>query len=274
MLAFMTFGCLSSFPADAQYYYRDIISSRQAAADMLTLQQQQIKSVKISTFENDGKVSEDFFCERKISKDYKKSSLYTRTSVQGISLMESYFDEKGQLVKTYDSSDLAVRTTTYRYDDAGHLTENVMHSKSMDDDFVSEMTMKHHFLYNEKGTLQKMFNIKNHTDSSIIIFSADENNNIIIEKNDRESILYYYYYDEKERLTDVVHAVPYKEKLVADYLFEYAQDGMMKSMTTTKTGQNDYTVWHYEHLNGLKQQETAVNKDGKIIGKITYEYRK
>jgi len=202
--------------AYSQYHYRDMVSSRQAAADMAAYKAHQVKSIKMKSFEGDGSESDNFFCERKISKDFKKSSLYTRIGLTGVSLMESYFNDNGQLGMTYDSSDLAVRISLYQYDAKGRLTDNLMRSRSNDDDYVNELTETHHYQYQDNGSLKSLVIVKNHKDSTTVYFSCDENMNVTIEKNDKESIIYYYYYDKQNRLTDIVHAVPYKEKMVAD----------------------------------------------------------
>jgi hypothetical protein len=105
------------------------------------------------------------------------------------------------------------------------------------------------------------------------LFSIDENNNIAIEKDTKNGSKYYYYYDESNRLTDIVHTNEFKQKLIADYVFEYNDEGQINQMTTTEDGNDNFTVWKYDFENNLKVKERIFDKNGILIGKIIYEYK-
>ncbi|MEO6718747.1 MAG: hypothetical protein ABIN67_00230, partial [Ferruginibacter sp.] len=45
----------------AQYYYKDIISPRQAETERSTLKEQKIRNIKVHSFEGNGEVSPGFF---------------------------------------------------------------------------------------------------------------------------------------------------------------------------------------------------------------------
>jgi hypothetical protein len=68
-------------PLFAQYYYKDIVINKQAAADIAVLKEQKIRTVKINSFENDGLPSEGFFGEKKISKDYSRIEAMTKSDM-------------------------------------------------------------------------------------------------------------------------------------------------------------------------------------------------
>jgi hypothetical protein len=257
----------------AQFLYRDLISVGQANEEMATYKKAGIKNIKIKSLEPNGEESEGFFCEKKISKDFKKTSLYTRTGNEGKSLMESFFNKEGLLIKTYDSSEIVVSRNEFFYDNNNRLSSTLSYSKSNDDDFVNEITEAHVYRYNEDGIPVSMLRIKNQTDTIIILFSPDENNNVGIEKETKNGSKYYYYYDENKRLTDVVHTNEFKQRLVADYVFEYNEEGKISSMTTTEDGNDNFTVWKYDYENHLKVKERIFDRNGMLMGKIIYEYK-
>jgi len=47
---------------NAQYYYKDLVSNKQAQAEKAALKEQQIRTVKVHSFEGDRTPSEGFFC--------------------------------------------------------------------------------------------------------------------------------------------------------------------------------------------------------------------
>jgi hypothetical protein len=257
----------------AQFFYRDLISIAQANEEMAAYKKAGIKNIKIKSLEANGEESEDFFCEKKLSKDFRKSSLYTRTGNQGKSLMESFFNKEGLLYKTYDSSEIVVSRNEFFYDNNKKLSSTLSYSKSNDDDFINEITEVHVYHYNEDGIPTSMLRIKNHTDTIVILFSLDENNNVAIEKETKNGSKYYYYYDEDKRLTDVVHTNEFKQRLVADYVFDYNEEGKISEMTTTEDGNDNFTVWKYDYENHLKLKERIFDRNGMLMGKIIYEYK-
>ena len=257
----------------AQYYYRDIVSITQANNEMNNYKKAGFKNIKIKSIDPNGEESIDFFCEKKIAKDYRKTSLYTRTGNEGKSLMESFFDKNGLLIKTYDSSDLVVLKNEFVYNEKKMLIKTSSFSRSNDDDFINENLEIHLYHYNDSGLPTNMYRIKNNSDTTMILFSIDENNNIAIEKDTKNGSKYYYYYNESNRLTDIVHTNEFKQKLIADYVFEYNDEGQINQMTTTEDGIDNFTVWKYDFENNLKVKERIFDKNGMLIGKIIYEYK-
>ncbi len=257
----------------AQYYYKDLVSSHHAGLDMAAYKASKIRSINITSFESDGQPTEDFFCQKKIAKDYSSAILYTKSNLNGASTMKSIFDGQGRLIQTHDSARIASSSISYQYDQAGRLISIVSHSRSADDDYVNSITEEHRYIYQQDSLPIKMIRIRNSKDSTIILFSLDENHNVAIEKDTKTGAKYYYYYDDQHRLTDVVHTNEYKQKLVADYLFEYGDNGQISQMTTTEEGDNNYTVWKYRYENNLRMEERVYSKDHLLLGRIEYEYK-
>ena len=163
--------------AHAQYYYKDIISSRQVAADLAAYREAKVKKIIIKSFEYTGEPSENFFCEKHISRDFRKSSLYTRSDASSKSLLETFFDEKGRVIRTFDSSNIVVSSSNYTYDADGRIKSIESFTRSEDDDFINELTEEHLWEYNEQGAPVKMAKVKNRKDTIVILFSMDEQGN-------------------------------------------------------------------------------------------------
>ena len=266
--------CLLALAASAQYYYKDILSNKQLLADLAAYKQNKIKTINIKSFEDDGSPSEGFFCQKKFSKDYTKSELFTRSNISAASMLTSTFNNKGQLIKTYDSSTIAVNLNVYNYDDNSRLASIISMVRSNDDDFTNEITEQHIYSYNEQNLPLQMIRVKNGTDSTIILFALDEQNNIAIEKDTKSGTKYYYYYDAKKRLTDIVQANDFKTGLLPDYLFEYNNSaGLVSQMTSTEEGRNNYYVWKYTYEDGLRVREKCFTKERKLMGSVEYEYK-
>ncbi len=267
-IIFVTF----SLSVSGQYYFKDILSSKQATKDILQFKENKVRSIKIKSFEDDGLPSDGFFAERKISKDYRKSEFFTRSNVSGKSMLTTIFDGKGNLLVSSDSSEIAATRTSYIYDEDGRIKKISTSLRSSDDDFVNEILEEHIYIYEEEFLPTKMIRVKNKRDSIIILFLHDENNNISIEKDTKSGSKYYYYYDEKSRLTDIAHSNEFKQKVLSDYIFEYNGAGLLTQMTTTEEGGNDYYIWKYTYDNGLRSSEKIFSKERKLLGRIEYEF--
>lgn len=271
ILAFITLAL--GFASNAQYYYKDIVSNSQLLEEIARLKEQKFRTIKITSFEDDGKPSDGFLIEKNINRNYTRVETFSRSNVTGASLFTSAFTKDGLLIQTVDSSDIAVNTSNYVYDDKGRVKSIQSHVHSSDDDFTNEITEDHNYEYDANGLLLKMVRIKNGTDISTILFSPDENKNVSIEKDTKTGNTYYYYYDSKNRLTDVVHLNPFNQKMLPDYVFEYNNAGQITQMTTTEEGGSYYYIWKYTYDNGLRIREKCFSKERRLMGTIEYEYK-
>ncbi len=273
--------CLATWTTHAQYYYKDIISNKQLMADMTTYKQKKVHNIRIKSFESNGEPSEGFYCEKKISRDFRTSELYTKTDIASRSLFTSYFDDNGRILRSMDSSEISLTENTYDYNPSGKIIKISSSAKSSDDDFTNELLEEHIYKYDDKGGLAGMFLVKNRRDTTKFLFSLDEKNNVALEKNTKDGSKYYYYYDSNNRLTDIAHTNEFREKMVADYLFEYDQSGLLVQMTVTEEGRgkevNDtelfYSTWRYINEDGLRVKEGLFSKEGKLVGSVEYSYK-
>lgn len=260
-------------PLHAQYYYKDILTNKELLTTMQRYKENKIKNVSIESFEADGLPSEGFICSRKISKDYKTVTLFTRSNMVAPSLFISRFNEDGTLSSTYDSSDISVTAIQYTYDDKKRIHSILSRIHSTDDDFTNEIKEEHLYLYENKSVPAKMIRIRNLTDSTLILFANDENGNIGIEKDTRSGTKYYYYYDNKQRLTSVVQENDFKIRPVPDYIFQYNNQDNITQMIVTAEGGNNYITWKYGYEDGLRIWEKCYGKDKRLVGSIEYHYK-
>ena len=257
----------------AQYFYKDIWTNKEIQKDFQKLKSANIHNIKIKSFEPGGEPTEDFLCEKKISKDYLTIQLTTKSSESGKSIMTSYCDRTGKLLRTFDSSDIVVNENKLVYDSLEKLTQIISLSRSNDDDFKNEITEEHLYSYDANANPTGLTIIKNHKDTTIILFYLDDQNRISIEKDTKTAFKYYYYYDNTGRLTDIVHSNAYTQQPVADYIFEYNAEGELSGMTNSVGNANNTLIWKYDYENGLRIKERAFNAERKFIGKVEYEYR-
>jgi hypothetical protein len=259
--------------ATAQNYYKDLVSNRQLLADMAAYKENKVKTINIKSFNDDGSESEGFFCQKKLSRDYKRSELFTRADIAPASLFVSVFDNDGKLLSTNDSSSISVTAIKYSYDDKKRIQSILSVVKSQDDDFSNEITEEHIYTYDDNNRPVSMLKIKNRTDTSLISFGPDDKGNVGIEKDAKTGAKFYYYYDAKNRLTDIVQANEYKENLKPDYVFEYNNAGLITQMTSVEEGSSNYFIWKYNYDNNLRIKERCFTNERRLMGSIEYEYK-
>jgi len=266
------FIILTFIHADAQYYYSDIIGTKQTNQQYRLLRAFQFKSINAVSFEGN-QPSKDFLLEQIITADGHR--IITHSASAGS--MESYFIsnyQNNKVNKTVDSSNNAINTVMYEYDNMGKVISTSATSKDFDKTFTNEE--RHLWNYNEKGLPEKMIKIKNRTDTTFVIFSYDDDN--VAEekwtKNNRIIETYYYYYNEKKQLTDIVRFSRKAKAMLPDYIFEYDNKGRITQMTQTQSGSANYLVWKYTYNeNGMKEKEIVFNKQKEMLGRIEYRYQ-
>ncbi len=269
-LSFLVF----SISVNAQFYYKDQLMPRQSMQQIQQFKTAKVKAVKLTSFEADGAVTEDFTGEQSINNNYTVISTFTKSKISDSSELTTYYNAAGQLIKTIDTTEGYKSVTEYRYDGDNRLI-NISNS-SISPGLVSEEE-QHVWTYSPKGFPEKMWKIKNKTDTTYVSFITDENGNVIEEHSTRKGRAlptYYYYYDDKKRLTDIVRYNERAKRLLPDYVFEYDEEGRISSVIIVPESGSDYEKWFYSYYeNGLKGQEACYNKRQELQGRIEYEYR-
>ncbi|MDP4283025.1 MAG: hypothetical protein Q8891_01265 [Bacteroidota bacterium] len=267
------FALFASNSANAQYYYKDILSNQQLNKEFFILKNKQIKDIKIKSFEGNDEPSEGFFCEKKINKGYSQSEMLSKSNITGQSLLVTDYNAKGLVIETTNTTPTSSNIVKFDYDDQGHLSMITTETTGGDDS--SGIVETHQYFYDKNGNLEKMLRKKNNVLIATITFVKDGKGNVIEEdaagkSNDKK---YYYYYDDKNRLTDVVHFNEVARKLLPDYMFEYDTLNQKKQMISVDESGRNYFIWRYAYNDQeLPEIQKCFSKEKKLLGTIQYEY--
>jgi YD repeat-containing protein len=260
--------------ASAQFYYKDILITRQTIEKWKSYKENSVRSVKLTSYEANGKSTEGFSADQTVAKDYSEIVTSTQSAQSVPTNLIGFYDPNGLLIKTVDTSDTYQSTTEFGYDPQGNLL-TLTNSSLETDNHINE-TEQHIWKYEGTGKPVSMLKIKNGTDTSFIEFVTDEKGNIAEERathNKLELPAIYYYYNPENRLTDIVKFNSKAHRLLPEFIFEYDNAGHLASMLYVQEGSNDYQKWYYEYNEkGLKRNDVCFNKKKELLGKVEYEY--
>ncbi len=273
---FVLFLLVFAISAHGQYYYKDIIGTKETNSLLKTYTGNNVRSVSLKSFESDGSVSENFQVVQLIDKTVKRMTTITRSGATDESALYSSFDENARVTKTSDTSGTSVNAAIYTYNAAGQLIS--LKSTSEDSMKTGAETEDHQWTYNDKGQPVQMLRIINTRDTTIMKFQTDESGNVVQEtpyKKGKAGDPVYYYYDGKNQMTDIVRYNYKLKKLIPDYMFEYSDAGqVIQKITVPSNKAAQYLIWRYQYdSKGLKAREACFNKDKQMTGKIEYTYQ-
>ncbi len=270
---FLPAAILFSVTAKAQFYFKDVISSRQTMDLMKLYKKNKVKNVVLQSFEADGKPTSDFDVSSWVEGNYNKLKTFTSHPVTGKSMLVVNFTGSGLMTRSSDSSRTVLKVNQFEYDSSKRLRKINNTVDNYDSDFKS--SEKHEWYYNDKGP-DNMICIKYTGDTLLVKFTLDEKGNVIEEKQYQGKLLleqYYYYYDDAGRLTDIVRYNDKLKKLLPDYLFNYDEKGQLSEMISVESGSRNYQDWRYEYdEKGLKTKDTCYGKKKEYIGRVEYKY--
>ncbi len=259
----------------AQYYYKDILGSKESNQLYTKYQALQVRTVAINSFEADGSKSPNFICEQLFVPANRSLKTTTQSDVTDPSILISYFDEKGNLSHTVDSSSTMVSISVYVFNEDNKLT----FLKNSSTEINKQITdvIEHFWYYNTNGQPEKMYKITNTKDTTTVTFILDESGNIAEERSFKKGKPFstvLYYYDSKNRLTDIVRYNEKAKRLLPDYLFEYSENNQLIQKITVPANNANYQIWRYQYdANGLRIKEVLYDKNKKLMGKIEYRYQ-
>jgi YD repeat-containing protein len=275
-----------SLSTTAQYYYKDLVVTEQTKGRWKQYRDNKVKSVRLSSSENDGSPTEGFAVDQDVSGDYSLISTHTRSKGSTESWMMAYYSSEGRPDRMIDTSDTYRSVSEYQYDGAGRLT--LITNTSIETDNHIQAEEKHVWQYGTDGKPSAMFKIRNGSDTTFVRFVKDDKGNIGEEhatRNRAELPVVYYYFDDHNRLTDIVRYNLKAQRLLPDYVFEYVGDsggaghngdggGKLASMLIVpEEGVNEYQKWIYQYdEKGLKIKESCFNKRKDLVGAVSYEY--
>ena len=260
------------FTVDAQYFYKDILSNMQLNKEFSILKNERLKIIKLKSYEDNDEPSKDFFCEKKINKDYSQSEMLSKSYITGEALLLTDYNSAGKIIKTTNNTPTTTNVVKYQYNEGGLLY--LVTTQTTGDGDSAGITETHEFVYDKNGSLEKMLRKKNNSLLSTITFIKDSSGNIVEEvpsgTNDKK---YYYYYDSNNRLTDVVHFNERAKRLLPDYMFEYNEANLPKQIISVDETASNYFIWKYAYTpKNLPEIQKCYSKEKRLMGTIEYEY--
>ncbi len=263
-----------SVGAQSQYYYKDIVGTREANDLIASYKKANLRSVEIISIEANGSPSRDFRIVQQFDLSQKVLRTQTR-NLEETSVLSTYFNETDKVIKTIDSSGYLANTTSYTYNSNGLLQS--LNSLAIDTSRGLKESEEHTWQYNVDGKPVKMLRSINNAPAMEITFEYDEDGNIaeeIWKKKGVEMDRIFYYYDDQNQLTDIVRFNKKAGRLLPDFMFEYSADGQLIQKITVPVNSLDYQIWRYQYNDqGLKTREVLFDRDKQIVGKIEYRYQ-
>lgn len=271
------FTLLISFIAHtaySQHYYNDLVMTSEIVKKRAVLQANKVRSVQMTSFDGNNQPIEDFGSAQTIADNYASITTETSTNLNGKDQITHYFNEKGQLTQSIDTTDGNKVVIQYTYD-ANNLITGISNMSFSPGGYSSRE--QHLWFYNKNSKPEKMLKIKNGADTTIVNFKLDEKENVVEERSVHAGVeqpVVYYYYDDKGHLTDVVRFNSRAKRLLPDYIFEYDEAGRISMMLVTTDGGADYQKWYYRYNEkGLKLKDECYAKSKQMIGKVEYKYQ-
>jgi YD repeat-containing protein len=260
---------------NAQYYYKDFITTRQNIAKWQAYKAARVRSVRLSSLEADGQATEGFQVDMTVNSDFSGMTTHSKTSGSTETWTFATYSPQGLLTGITDTSDTYQSVSDYQYDDHSRLL-SITNTSTETDNHVKAVET-HIWQYgsaNDQPT--GILKIMNGTDTTYVRFIPDEKGNIGEERATRngEALpIVYYYYDDSNRLTDIVRYNLKAQRLLPDNIFEYGEDGRMTSLLAVQEGARSYQKWIYQYNEkGLRTKESCYSKERELLGQIEYQY--
>ncbi|GAB4091478.1 RHS repeat domain-containing protein [Flaviaesturariibacter terrae] len=259
-----------SLAASAQYYYKDIVGTRETNEQLKRYREAGVRSVAVSSFDADGSKSDAL----DIQQSFTGNTLVTTTVLDSnTTVLQTVLDEQGRVARTVDSSEAATSITTYTYNAAGQLERTESRTADPTGKFVQREEHRWEWSGNN---VQRMLRIRNGVDTSIVRVVVDEKGQVSEEHAKRAGLpedVVYYYYNEAGRLTDIVRFNEKAKRLLPEYMFEYDDAGRVIQRITVPANNSNYSIWRYQYDNrGLKTREALYNRAKQLTGKVEYQY--
>lgn len=257
----------------AQYYYKDVVGTRESAELLVAYEKAAVRTVTLKTFTVNNTPLENISVQQEFLPAQRALRTVTKSDYTDASYLTTYGDAGGRLIRTTDSVNGLVNTTQYTYDAAGRLRAVLFVAG---DTLTVTKTDEHIWQYDAQNRLRSMLRIKNNRDTSVVSFKLDERGNVIEEQEKRRGATeepFYYYYDDNNRLTDIVRYNKKAARLLPETMFEYSDKNQVIQRITVPLNSDDYFIWRYAYNDrGLKTREAIFNKAKEQTGRVEYSY--
>ncbi|MFI5131718.1 MAG: hypothetical protein ACHQFX_17070 [Chitinophagales bacterium] len=278
---------LVSITINAQFYYNDILGTREISNRMKIYLAGRVQSVTATGYDPMGTKSPDFNEWQDVQSNGSVLKITTRNG-QSVSRTYYRFDNTTRLVHARDSTTDVESNTTYSYDANNNLVNIRTSTKDALHEF--DQTKERQWEYKE-GKPVKLLLIVNGTDSLEYSFTVDAHKNVTDEMlshrggtHSKLDYLYdpnkiYYFYDDQNRLTDITKYNAKADRLLPDFMFTYDDKNQVIQRITVVSSARipDYFTWRYAYNEkGLKTKEVLYGKKKEstddLKGKIEYSY--
>jgi len=270
LLALLSLLCIT---ASSQYYYKDILGTKESADLVQAYTRNKVSKVVLSSYNKDNEQDADFYVEQQFNAAQRSLKTISSASSSQVSALISYFDAEGRIIRTVDSSEVVATWTDYSYNNAGQLVS--VKSNSSDSGHRANMAEQHLWQWNG-NTPVRMLRIKNGRDTIFVDFKTDDKGLVIEEQEThrrQKNFPTFYYYNDRGLLSDIARYNGKVDKVIPDYMFEYSDRGQVIQKITVPANSGDYLIWRYQYgANGLKTKEAVYNKKKQLTGKIEYQY--
>ncbi|OLY92259.1 YD repeat-containing protein [Cnuella takakiae] len=270
----LLFTAICSLQASAQYYYKDIVGTAESNTQMQAYKAGNVKRVALASFDGDNTRTEGFSVAQQFDAGSGILRTVTQTGEDAATVLTTYADAAGRVVKTVDSSATSISTTEYNYRPDGKLL--LVKSLVTDAKGGFPITETHEWQY-EGDQVKAMTRTRNGREVTALSFVKDEKGNIIEEHSLRNGVKgepVYYYYNDKNQLTDIVRFNSKAKRLLPEYMFEYNDKGQVIQRITFPSNNSNYTIWRYQYNpQGLRTREAIYNKQKELTGKVEYSYQ-
>src|SRR5829696_5025444 len=102
-----------SFTASSQYYYKDIIGNRESAELIIGYRNNKVRTVTLNSYTINNMPLENFSIRQEFLPAQQALRTITKSDYTNASYLTSYIDANGRVIKTIDSTDGIVNSTTY-----------------------------------------------------------------------------------------------------------------------------------------------------------------
>ena len=257
-----------------QFYLNDIIGLKDSQEKYLLMRKNKIKKITANSIEADGSSTKGFILNQELQTDGKKMVTEIANFSSPLEKITNFY-ELSKLKRTIVNRSSIETKTDYKYDEKGFLNKII--STTVDSLQKTPISETHLWHYQPNGTPIRMIKWGDGIDTVNIEMLVDSTGLIIEEywfKKGKKIETYYYYYTNNQ-LTDVVRYNIKANRLIPDFVYEYNQQNQLTNMVQVSFNGSAVIHWSYTyHINGLRETETARDKEKNIIAKITYSFEK
>lgn len=264
--------------AQAQYYYQDIINTENTIKEHRQYRENKIGRIRIISYDDHNEPNQNFHCVKEFSDDFKKIITRTGSLETGNSVVYSYFDDQGKIMRSTDSTSRSVNDTYYYYDQKrpGQIDSLRFISYSIQNADTFSYNESHIYQYDSAGKPLKMIRLKNDNPFSVTTFTTDSLGRVIkeSEKGSYDTVpAVYYKYNDSGQPTDIFHYNAGKQKMVPDFLFDYDGQNRLAEKTTVTMNRNGYLVWKFFYGDkGMIDKEACYGPKDALLGTLKFEY--